>query len=121
MDHLRSGIGLQSYAQKDPKVEYKKQGMRAFETMWTSVADRVTDAIFRLEEANPEFLGSLWKVSSAVHESAPTPEAEPAPGQNAGVDRQAVEPIRNRGERVGRNDPCPCGSGKKFKNCCMHK
>jgi len=121
MDHLRSGIGLQSYAQKDPKVEYKKQGMRAFETMWTSVADRVTDAIFRLEEANPEFLGSLWKVSSTVHESAPTPEMEEGPGQNAGSERTAIEPIRNKGKRVGRNEPCPCGSGKKFKNCCMHK
>lgn len=121
MDHLRSGIGLQSYAQKDPKVEYKKQGMRAFETMWTSVADRVTDAIFRLEEANPEFLGSLWKVSSTVHESAPKPEADMSPGQNAGSEQTAIEPIRNHGKRVGRNEPCPCGSGKKFKNCCMHK
>ncbi len=121
MDHLRSGIGLQGYAQKDPKVEYKKQGMKAFEVMWTSVADRVTSAIFRLEEANPEYLESFWKITSTEHDSPPTPEMGPDPGANAGSEQTAIEPIRNKGQRVGRNDPCPCGSGKKYKNCCLRK
>ena len=121
MDHLRSGIGLEAYAQKDPKVEYKRQGMKAFETMWKSVADRVSDAIFRLEEASPEFLGSLWKVTSTEHSAAPVPEEDYGPGENAGSEQTTIEPIRNKEERVGRNAPCPCGSGKKFKSCCMHK
>src|SRR6185295_450734 len=50
MDHLRSGIGLVSYAQVDPKTEYKREGMKAFDQMWDSLEDRITDAVFRMEE-----------------------------------------------------------------------
>src|SRR4029079_16519401 len=59
MDHLRSSIGLQGYAQIDPKVEYKREGMRIFGEMWTGIADRVTDLIFRVEQFDPEFLSYL--------------------------------------------------------------
>jgi len=130
MDHLRQGIGLVGYAQKDPKVEYKREGMRAFDGMWKGIAGQVTGAIFRLEHESPGFVGSLWRITDMRHDSPPPPAAPPAPtesGEVAGESRGgqappepvAVEPIRNRRERVGRNDPCPCGSGKKFKNCCM--
>jgi preprotein translocase subunit SecA len=128
MDHLRQGIGLVGYAQKDPKVEYKREGMKAFEQMWTAIGRQVTSTIFRLED-NPGFVGSLWKITATTHESPP--EDYQDPGVDAGVSdggrqsgpapEKAIEPIRNRGERVGRNDPCPCGSGKKFKNCHMKK
>ncbi len=120
MDHLRQGIGLVGYAQKDPKVEYKREGMKAFEAMWDRVGEQVTGAIFRLEKESPQFVGSLWEITGAVHEeAAPASEAYAAehptePGQQV----QTVEPIRNRAAKVGRNDPCPCGSGKKFKKCC---
>ncbi|MGQ0633386.1 MAG: preprotein translocase subunit SecA [Planctomycetaceae bacterium] len=125
MDHLRQGIGLVGYAQKDPKVEYKREGMKAFETMWKGIAHEVTRAIFRMENESPGFVGSLWQITATTHES-PAPDFDsssladddprgprnPAPGAD-----KPIEPIRNRGDRVGRNDPCPCGSGKKFKNC----
>ncbi|MFO0919390.1 MAG: preprotein translocase subunit SecA [Planctomycetaceae bacterium] len=129
MDHLRQGIGLVGYAQKDPKVEYRREGMRAFEQMWDRIAAQVTGAIFRIEQQSPEFVGSLWRISATTHEAPPdeTPSAAqeatanghgadqaPQPGQST----KAVEPIRNAGQRVGRNDPCPCGSGKKYKKCC---
>ncbi len=68
MDHLRSSIGLQGYAQIDPKVEYKREGMRIFAEMWTGIGDRVTDLIFRVEQFDPEFLnylGSQWKLDRA--------------------------------------------------------
>ncbi len=138
MDHLRSSIGLQGYAQIDPKVEYKREGMRIFGEMWNGIADRATDLIFRVEQFDPEFLsylGSNWKLDRAqtIHQSAESQLA--AVGATGGI-RQAQdaaiagsqqsterkrEPVRNVGKKVGRNDPCPCGSGKKFKACCMRK
>ncbi len=127
MDHLRAGIGLVGYAQKDPKVEYRREGMRAFDQMWDRIATQVTGAIFRIEMQSPEYVGSLWQVTSTTH-AAPTDDGPATtesshnsngngklePGQTA----KAIDPIRNSGQKVGRNDPCPCGSGKKFKKCC---
>jgi preprotein translocase subunit SecA len=125
MDHLRSSVSLRGYAQVDPKVEYKREGMRTFEAMWSSIGDRVTDLIFRMEQLDEGFVGSMWKETAAVHDEAPPPTAIGQQQQSA-IDSsqgeaQKLEPIRNKAERVGRNDPCPCGSGKKFKNCCMRK
>jgi preprotein translocase subunit SecA len=126
MDHLRSGIGLVSYAQVDPKTEYKRQGMKEFDAMWEGVQDKVTDAVFRMEEVEG-FQESLWAIGATIHESAPRPmtDSRSMRGQqdaaiaNSQKGDKKPEPIRNRGERVGRNEPCPCGSGKKYKNCCM--
>ncbi|MCA9203196.1 MAG: SEC-C domain-containing protein, partial [Planctomycetales bacterium] len=118
MDHLRSSIGLAGYAQMDPKVEYKREGMRLFEQMWTSIAERVTDLIFRMESLNEDFVGSTWVETSARHEQAPA-ASDIAQQQRAAIDASqgnadaVIETIRHRGERVGRNEPCPCGSGKK--------
>jgi preprotein translocase subunit SecA len=141
MDHLRSSVGLRSYAQVDPKVEYKREGMKIFEAMWAGVGDKVTDLIFRMEHLDPDFLnylGSRWKLDRAqtIHEAAPSePAGVPAgAGGGGGIRAQQEaaiaasqksghkpEPVRHTGKKVGRNDPCPCGSGKKFKNCCMRK
>ena len=124
MDHLRSSVGLRGYAQVDPKVEYKREGMRIFEQMWTSVGERVTDLIFRMEQLDEGFVGSTWKESEAIHQDAQS-AGEIAAQQQAAIEGTEVDhkpqPIRNRQQRVGRNDPCPCGSGKKFKQCCMRK
>jgi len=123
MDHLRSSIGLRGYAQVDPKVEYKREGMRTFDVMWDSIGERVTDLVFRMEQLDESFVGSTWTESEAVHE-------DPSAGGIADQQQSAIdgtqadrkpEPIRNRAQKVGRNAPCPCGSGKKFKNCCMRK
>ena len=75
MDHLRSSIGLQGYAQIDPKVEYKREGMRIFGEMWNGIGDRVTDLIFRVEQFDPEILddlGSRWQLDRAqtIHQQA---------------------------------------------------
>ena len=124
MDHLRSGVSLRGYAQVDPKVEYKREGMRQFEEMWQIVGQRVTDLVFRVEQLDENWVGSLWVGAKAVHEEAPG-ASEIAQQQQQAIDgtqsSARPEPIRNRGQHVGRNDPCPCGSGKKFKNCCMRK
>lgn len=132
MDHLRQGIGLAGYAGKDPKVEYKREGMRAFEQMWRRIAEQVTAVIFRVEESSPDFVGDLWQITATTHDSAQSAfdaaeeemqqseSNEKAMGAHEPVEK-AVEPIRNYGEKVGRNSPCPCGSGKKFKNCHMNR
>jgi preprotein translocase subunit SecA len=121
MDHLRSGIGLVSYAQVDPKTEYKREGMKAFDEMWASLEDRITDAVFRMEEEE----GFQEVTFTTVHEAAPRFEAPAAQPQSdmatnsSTAGEKRPEPIRNSKDRVGRNDPCPCGSGKKYKNCHM--
>ncbi len=122
MDYLRSGIGLRGWGQEDPKTVYKQEGMKEFKAMWEGVEDKVTDTVFRMEETEA-FQESLWTIGATIHESAPRAiqSAEQAMSTNAGGEVKKVEPIRNRGEKVGRNDPCPCGSGKKYKNCHMRQ
>jgi preprotein translocase subunit SecA len=121
MDHLKSSVGLRGYAQVDPKVEYKREGMRMFEQMWASVGSYVTDLVFRMEQLNEDFVGSTWVESQAIKEEAPG-ASEIERQQQAAIAgteaKQKLEPIRNRVEKVGRNEPCPCGSGKKYKQCC---
>ena len=125
MDHLRSSVGLRGYAQVDPKVEYKREGMRTFDLMWKGIDERVTDIVYRIEQVEDDELRTAWRETAAIHaEAAPAMQAEPAAdGRPAdapadGRGEQPLEPIRNMGQKVGRNDPCPCGSGRKFKNCC---
>ena len=121
MDHLRSSIGLRGMGQMDPKIEYKREGMQEFRSMWEGVHDKVTDSVFRMEEADDFQESAVWTISAARHESAPRAMAAAPDGTttNAGGGEKKPEPIRNRGDKVGRNDPCPCGSGKKYKNCHM--
>ena len=118
MDHLRSGIGLVGYAQVDPKTEYKREGMKAFDEMWNGVQDKITEAVFRMEEEE----GFQEVVGFARHEEAPRFTANgDGTTTNAAQSDKKPEPIRNASDRVGRNDPCPCGSGKKYKNCHMRQ
>ncbi len=124
MDHLRSSVGLRGYAQIDPKVEYKREGMLLFDSMWITVGNYVTDLIFKMEQLDEGFVGSTWVESQAIKEEA-TPASEIERQQQAAIagteaDKK-LEPIRNLEPKVGRNDPCPCGSGKKYKQCCMRK
>jgi preprotein translocase subunit SecA len=119
MDSLRSGIGLYGYAQEDPKIKYKQEGMKEFKAMWEGIEDRVTDTVFRMEETEA-FQESVWSISATRHDAAPRGIADQQISTNAASDKKP-EPIRNRGEKVGRNDPCPCGSGKKYKNCHMRQ
>ncbi|MFM8284208.1 MAG: preprotein translocase subunit SecA [Planctomycetaceae bacterium] len=123
MDHLRSSVGLRGYAQVDPKVEYKREGMRIFDLMWTGIDERVTDLVYRIEQVEEDSVRSAFQETAAIHAEAARPTAVEAPAATAApVESQGEaarpEPIRNLGQKVGRNDPCPCGSGKKFKNCC---
>ena len=128
MDHLRQGVGLASYAQIDPKTEYKRVGMKEFDSMWEGLSDKVTDVIFRVED-DEAFAETVWTIGEMVHAAAPqlqAPAGSIQAQQQAAIDGsqqtgKKQEPIRNRGDKVGRNEPCPCNSGKKYKNCCMRR
>ena len=128
MDHLRSAISLKGYAQMDPKVEYKREGMKLYGQMWFSIGERMTDLIFRMEGLDEGFVNSTMKETSARHEAPASAaellssqQADQAIADRAGREEAKPEPIRNVSQRVGRNDPCPCGSGKKYKNCHMDR
>ncbi|MDO4628089.1 MAG: SEC-C metal-binding domain-containing protein [Planctomycetia bacterium] len=132
MDHLKSSVGLRGYAQVDPKVEYKREGMRTYDAMWKSVGERVTDLVFRMEQLDERFVGSTWTQQTAHHADAGSTtqavNAQSATNSAIGQQQKAaieasqtqgkVAPIRNTLPKVGPNDPCPCGSGKKYKKCC---
>src|SRR5262249_48604065 len=111
----------------DPKIVYKREGMKLFDEMWAGVRDRVTEAVFRMEEmGDEEAQAALWAGARATQSAAISAmqaqqaQADAANQQtDAGGAGEEAEPIRNVGAKVGRNDPCPCGSGKKYKNCHM--
>lgn len=126
MDYLRSAVQYRGVAQLDPKVEYKREGMRIFENVWKSIGEQMTDLIFRLQRQDETIAKSVWSETSATHEDAQA--ASNAQLRNSlgdttggGNEGQKLQPIRNKGETPKRNDPCPCGSGKKYKNCHMRK
>ena len=128
MDHLKSGIGLRGYAQVDPKIEYKREALIMFESMMSSIREEVTDLIFKIR-IRPETVSrykDVWNADNFVYQDSlnTLPEypvankekrAEPAVANNQG--EQKPEPIRV-GVKIGRNQPCPCGSGRKYKQCC---
>jgi len=133
MDNVREGIGLRAYGQKDPLVEYKREAFSAFQTMIQSIKEDALEFIFRVQPVSPEKLTASPAPKKAVPLQFLHPEAasvipkipsvhdggEPLPGLSSPARAAAVSPPdRQAGEhKVGRNEPCPCGSGKKFKKC----
>ncbi len=116
MDYLREGIGLRGYGQRDPLVEYKKEGYLLFQNLLASISSQVVSTILKVgivkEEPAPQ---------KSILEDAKYQGAEEAPVQFGAVKDEGKIPIGqtivNKTE-IGRNDPCPCGSGKKYKKCC---
>ncbi|MBX3749758.1 MAG: preprotein translocase subunit SecA [Opitutaceae bacterium] len=128
MEELRRSIGLRSYGQKDPLVEYKGEAYKYFEELMNNVRLQICTGLFRSAsnlQAFENMLALLSRTAKAVGPTdAPTaPRAAPAAVQAPG--EAAAEPeiklpkvtVRRETPKVGRNDPCPCGSGKKYKNC----
>jgi preprotein translocase subunit SecA len=119
MDYLRTGINLRGYAQKDPKQEYKRESFSLFTTMLDNIKHEVIRIISRVQVRDPEDVDAVneqRRQSTDVeyqHESAQQMGQEESEQETP----QAAEPYTRDGAKVGRNDPCPCGSGKKFKHC----
>jgi len=120
MDHLKSGIGLRGYAEQDPRVAYKREGSRQFREMLSGVQEKVTDMIFKVRLGGQMQMSSVYQISSMVHEQLSGYDhlARDMADQQAAAQPHKIETIIRNLPRVGRNDPCPCGSGKKFKKCC---
>ncbi|MCF8104630.1 MAG: preprotein translocase subunit SecA [Desulfohalobiaceae bacterium] len=108
MDHLKEGIGLRGYGQKDPKQEYKKEGFNLFQEMLDLVKEGTLKALcrVRLQETAEEEL---------QHQDTAKDLQLSAPGGDGSLSQ---EPYKRSQPKVGRNDPCPCGSGRKHKKCC---
>jgi preprotein translocase subunit SecA len=120
MDSLKQGIGLRGYAQRDPLIEYKREAFELFEEMVASVRDEVTELIFklRLEAEDVDSYRGVMRVAKEVHEEyAAMQRMQQAAVESSKAAEGRVAQIKV-GTKVGRNDPCPCGSGKKFKKCC---
>src|SRR6266852_2774947 len=123
MDHLRTGIHLRGYGQKDPKIEYKKEGFELFQIMKGRIAASTIAMVMRVEPVQPQVRQPVQGRASGT--LPPLPQRRPqqmseshgeAPAPGAAAQKQTT-PIVRAGPRVGRNDPCPCGSGKKYKKC----
>ncbi len=120
MDHLKSNIWTRSFAEKDPKIEYKREGFRMFNSMLETIEDRVTDIIFKVHLEAGAQARSVWRVSQTAHDEVgqfAMAERQRAAAQ-APQGEQKVKQIKLEQPKVGRNAPCPCGSGKKYKKCC---
>ena len=146
MDSLRESVGLQAYGQRDPLVEYKREAYNLFMDLMDRIYEEIANAMFRSAtsvEAIEEFFQSLSGMQ-AQHAQAASPLAiaaaqaqaqarqaqgapppgmgqpvgAPPPGMEPPQAPQPIAPVRNDAPKVGRNDPCPCGSGRKHKKCC---
>ena len=142
LDHLKEGIGLRGYGQKDPLVEYKKESFTLFQDMKTRIEEDIVRYLFHLRPvagadapvtpmparkaapivtnnpsaAIPAFAAARSQAAVATRDDADAPSARaPQPARTGGDD--VIKTVRHDGPRVGRNDPCPCGSGKKYKKC----
>jgi preprotein translocase subunit SecA len=124
MDHLRQGIGLRSYAQKNPKQEYKREAFEMFGVMLEQVKHDTISILSRIRIQGEDDLDELQRRKQAAdsmkyqHAEASALGENPQGGAQPGAPAlQHVEPFVRDGRKVGRNEPCPCGSGKKFKQC----
>ena len=143
MDHLKTGIGLRGYGQKDPRVEYEKEAYEIFESLKNNIADEAVKGVFRVviehgpppgQEPPQQMMPSFEAIPSGELVAQPagrlsSKEAEQLLGPMPGASRaqqqalqtnlggEQAKPVQRTEDKVGRNDPCPCGSGKKYKKC----
>ncbi|MEE9304521.1 MAG: preprotein translocase subunit SecA [Thiotrichaceae bacterium] len=121
MDHLRQAVGLRGYAQKNPKQEYKREGFEMFESLLDKIKHDVVVFLLRVEVQQPEeveqYAEHPEQEMELIHEDAGSElELEPQ-SHEPFTAPQPVETFEREGKKVGRNEPCPCGSGKKYKQC----
>jgi preprotein translocase subunit SecA len=135
LDHLRQGIHLRGYAQKNPKQEYKRESFELFENMLQTIRDEVVRVLMNVRIQSPEEAQQVeeqvereasqsFSQASYTHaEFSAAPDADPEQvavamqSAPALLDDDKDQPFRRFGNKIGRNDPCPCGSGKKYKQC----
>ena len=113
IDHLKEGIGLRGYGQRDPLVEYKKESFELFQDMMERIQDRVVKYLWKMEVVvEREQQQQAPRAQRAI--APPKPKQQPMYFSSGTTEPQTV---KRKEAKVGRNDPCPCGSGKKYKKC----
>ena len=132
MDSLRYSIGLRAHGQRDPLIEYKAEAFKIFEELMVNIKTEICHNIFRSASSLMAFENFLRNVpQQTTHQAPPAPlgGSTADPGKPNGAPKasdivseaaaavEKAKPVRT-GPKVGRNDPCPCGSGKKYKQCC---
>jgi preprotein translocase subunit SecA len=106
MDHLKEGIGLRGYAQQNPLLVYKKEGFEMFQGLIDRVKEETLGILYRIQIVEPKRMEELRRPREQKLSYSGSGEA------------QKKKPVQRTGKKVGRNEPCPCGSGKKYKKCC---
>ena len=107
MDHLKEGIGLRGYAQQDPLRIYRKEGFDMFQGLMERVKEEVVDILFKIQVSAPSQVDEMKK------------EEQEGLTFSHSDGSSIKKPVKRSSKKVKRNDPCPCGSGKKYKKCCM--
>ncbi|MEE8481694.1 MAG: preprotein translocase subunit SecA [Desulfobacterales bacterium] len=108
MDHLKEGIGLRGYAQQNPLIVYKKEGFEMFQDMISRVKEETLGILFRIQITEPDKIDDLRQPKEEKLVFSGGDDAETT----------SKKPVKRTGKKIGRNAPCPCGSGKKYKKCC---
>ncbi|MEE9154036.1 MAG: preprotein translocase subunit SecA [candidate division NC10 bacterium] len=122
MDHLKEGIGLRGYGQRDPLVEYKREGFELFDALVDRVKEQTVQYLFRLQPTIADLAAEVSaeaETPSGIGRTAPQVRKQPV----RSAPKQSLKPslapaVAVKAGKVGRNEPCPCGSGKKYKKCC---
>ena len=123
LDHLRQGIHLRGYAQKNPKQEYKREAFELFSDMLDRIKQDVVKVVLTVQvktQADVQAVEEAPAVSNVKYQHAGYDEALASAGSGNGDTAVAIAPpppFVRAGQKVGRNDPCPCGSGRKYKHC----
>ena len=136
IDRLREGIGLRAYGQMEPLVEYKKESYRMFQQLLGGIQNELVNMIFKIKIQRPDTeaksrLTNMAKSAIEISDNQAVPDMKPRESakpqelkKNAAIMRQESTRQADKNQtilkkkKVGRNDPCPCGSGKKYKKCC---
>jgi preprotein translocase subunit SecA len=108
MDHLKEGIGLRGYAQQDPIMAYKKEAYSMFQEMISRIREETVKILFRIQIARPD----------DVQREPLQPKEQEMTFSHGKDEPQQKQPFKRKEAKMGRNDPCICGSGKKYKKCC---
>lgn len=122
MDDLKEGIGLRAYGQKDPLIEYKAEGFKLFVQLLEQIRNDVISFCFKFFPAQPDEVQTRRQKSkqrmTTIKDSVTNMGIQSGTQTDEGSKRGKPQPVVRQEVKVGRNDPCPCGSGKKYKNCC---
>ena len=118
IDQLKEGIGLRGYGQKDPLIEYQKEAYQMFLEMLERIKKDTVEKLFAIQIAKEQ---EMKEVKMERRQTFIMSRGETAPGGGGKTEDGKGVTVRRDGKKVGRNDPCPCGSGKKYKRCCLPK